>query len=221
MLLFAAFPVRAGEDSDNTLPPWIDLAGPPDPASRVIQKRRFELNHEIALMIGELPASPFYKGITLNAGYTLHFSNYVAWQLLNFTYSIDIDTDLKRELTQIIALTGKPAPFAGEIIAYGASHLIIKPFYGKQALRESALLHVEGYLGLGPALAVIQRTNGNGVTFGGEWLVGLRLWFTPAISSRLEIGQLIYLVKEQAAAAQIVQALHARIGIAFSFGGEE
>lgn len=219
MVLFAAWPVSAGEDSDDTLPPWADLAGPPDPASRVIQKRRFELNHEIALMIGELPASPFYKGITLNAGYTLHFSNYVAWQILNFTYSIDVDTDLKRELQQIITLTGntgKTAPYTGEIIAYGASHLIIKPFYGKQALRQSALLHVEGYLGLGPALAVVQRTADNGVAFGGEWLVGLRLWFSPVVSSRLEIGQLIYLVE-----GQVLQALHARIGIGFNFGGEE
>ena len=216
MLLFAAWPVAAGEDSDSTLPPWIDLAGPPDPASRVIQKRKFELNHEISLMVGELPASPFYKGVTLNAGYTLHFSNYVAWQILNFTYSIDIDTDLKRELQQIIALTHKPAPFAGEIMAYGASHLVLKPFYGKQALRDSALLHVEGYLALGPALAFVQRSNGNGLTFGGEWLVGIRLWFTPVVSSRLEIGQLIYLVE-----GQVLQALHARIGVAFTFGGEE
>jgi outer membrane beta-barrel protein len=212
--LLVSATVRASEDSDR-LPTWIDLAGPPEPADRAIQRRKFELVHELALRVGTFPVDPFYKAYSGTVGYTYHFSNYVGWEIASMTYNLDLATNLKQALLD--AATGPISAQLPEIKWYVASHLVVKPFYGKEAFLDSALVHLEVFLQAGPAVLNVEHqltetTFAPGVDAG----LGFRLWLSSNFSLRAELDEMIFLL-----GGQLFQGLHADFGLSINFGAEE
>ncbi len=206
--------VWASEDSDR-LPTWIDLAGPPDPADRAIQRRKFELVHELALRVGTFPVDPFYKAYSGTAGYTYHFSNYVGWEIASFTYNLDVATNLKQALLD--AATGPISAQLPEIKWFVASHLVVKPFYGKEAFLDAALAHLEVFLQVGPAFLNVEHqltetTFVPGVDAG----FGFRLWLNGTCSVRAELSEMVFLLD-----GKIFQGVHADLGLSFNFGADE
>ena len=212
--LLAPAVVWASEDSDR-LPTWIDLAGPPDPADRAIQRRKFELVHELALRVGTFPVDPFYKGYSGTLGYTYHFSDYVGWEIASLTYNVDLATNLKQALLD--AATGPINAQLPEIRWFVASHLIVKPFYGKEAFLDAALAHLEVFLLVGPAFLNVEHQLTN-TTFapGLDAGLGFRLWLNSTVSLRAELSEMVFLLS-----GKVFQGLHADFGIAFNFGAEE
>src|SRR6476659_8576786 len=55
-----------------------------------IQQRPYRLGHEFSLGLGVLPLDAFYKGMVIGAGYTYHFSDFWAWEMVNLNYSLNI-----------------------------------------------------------------------------------------------------------------------------------
>ena len=45
-----------------------------------------------------MPADPYYKGVTASVGYTAHFNDFVAWEVAQFSWSFNLDTNLKKDL---------------------------------------------------------------------------------------------------------------------------
>src|SRR5712672_2694014 len=60
-------PMRASyaADAEDVLPPWASsLTKTPELADRVVQRRKYGLDHEISILVGALPSDPFFKGIS-------------------------------------------------------------------------------------------------------------------------------------------------------------
>ena len=184
------------------------------PRYGAVQKRLYELGHELSLLGGGLPSDPYYKGITLTAGYTVHLTGWLAWEVAQGTYSYNLDSHLKKEILRFRTVDKRAFP---EITWAVASHLVLKPLYGKEALFNTDVVHVEVFLALGPALVERNiKDNAKRIpNFGGDGALGLRLWVTRVVSLRFELGELVYVVPEG-----VRNALHARAGFAFNLQGE-
>ena len=73
-----------------------------------VQKKGYQLKHELYGAVGVLPMDAMYKGVTFGGGYTYHFSHHFAWEAVQFLYSANIDTGLKKDLRT--ALTPRRNP---------------------------------------------------------------------------------------------------------------
>lgn len=210
MLLFPAAPSDSGAQA--ALP-----IGEQEPAREhrlaVLQNRKYVLRHELSFLVGTLPVNPYYKGLTGTAAYTWHMTEWLAWQVGQFTYSYNFDTSLKREVMRFGIGRDNPQEEFPEINWFAASHLVLKPLYGKQAWLNTDNVHLEAFVQAGPAF-VSRSDLQQPVAFGADVGAGLRLWLSQAASFRLDVGELFYLVE---GTPQF--AFHLRGGIAFTFGG--
>ncbi len=185
----------------------------------VIQRRKFELSQELSLSAGVLPVDPYYKGITATAAYTAHFSQSWAWEVAHLTYSFNVDTHLKEQLLEVAAGRGNQAPQLAEIEWVAGTRLLLKPLYGKEALFNTEVVHLEAYLGLGPVL-VKRSAPLDSIGFGGDFGAGLRLWLSPRWSMRLDLGELLFVEEERAGGIKLRQALHMQLGMSLALGGD-
>ena len=176
----------------------------------VIQNRKFAMDHELAILFGGLPEDPFSKSVTVTAGYTAHFSDSWAWEIAQFSYTVlQTNSSLKRQ-AELKAIN----PVFKEVDWFVTSRLVLKPIYGKEALFNTELVHLEVFLYAGPAIVFEGKANKT-FRLGVDPGFGLRLWITPNISARVDIGELIYF-------ARGVQAsLHMHGGVSFSLGGDD
>lgn len=209
----ASDPAPVSETDDGT-PPWAEVLGPGEPALCAIQQRKFELAHEFALLAGSLPANPYYKGLTGSLGYTLHFDETVAWEIVQATYSYNLETNLKKQLLRTFFQKETSPPALPQVAWYVSSRAVLKPLYGKQAFLGGSVVHVEGYMLAGPALVALTGA-ATSLTFGVDWCIGARIWFSQVASFRVELGQLLY-----RSDGAVAQALHVSGGLAFNLGSD-
>lgn len=186
-----------------------------DDRDKVIQNRKYDLTHEASLLFGGIPVDPYYKGVTATAIYTLHFSDFWAWEVVNGTYSFNFETSLQDEVKRVAFVTGQQVPTFPEINWFASSRLVLKPLYGKQAIFNTEVVHIEGYLALGPA-AVGRADGAAPIAFGGDFGAGIRFWFFDSVAVRVDLGQLVYLE-----GTNIEQDLHLHLGFSFDLEGEE
>lgn len=180
-----------------------------------LQNRKYVLLHEISLLGGGLPVDPYYKGITGTLGYTLHFSDALAWEVVQFTYSFNVDTKLKKNLVNTSLALGNVPPEFPEIEWIAASHLVLKPLYGKQALFNTEVMHLEVYLQAGPAF-LRRGQAAESLAFGFDAGFGIRVWATKWISIRADVMELVYFLE-----AKPEQTLRLHLGAAFNLRGED
>ncbi len=201
-----------------------------DAGLQVIQNRKYELAGELNLAMGTFPADAYYKGYSASVGYTYHFGDFFAWELAQFTYSYNRETSLKVEVDRIareLGQVGNRAPAFPEIQWVVSSRGVIKPLYGKQALFNTEVVHVEGYLGIGPALLFVADLPTNdgsfrdGYAFGADFTAGLRFWLGDVTSLRIDIGELVYATTKASSGVEFSQSLHLSVGLAFNLRGEE
>lgn len=204
-------------DAEDVLPPWAaSLTKAPDVADRVVQRRKYDLNHEIDVMAGAFVSNPFFKGVAGTLGYTLHINEFLAWEVLSATYSHDFDTNLKQQFLLIASIEKKTPPPLPDLTAVAASNIVLKPFYGKQALRDVALAHFELYLLAGPAGVLVNNLGNTGYGFGADWGLGVRVWINDVLSVRTQIGQVIYYFSGGVFGEFLAQG-----GVSLNLGGED
>jgi hypothetical protein len=222
--LFGTSTAHAAADADELLPPWAsELAEIPEARDKAVQQRKYELAHELSLLVGGLPVDPYFKALTGTVAYTLHLNNFIAWDVASLTYSHVIPTNFKTEITQRLNSPAiLTAPRMPAVKGFAATHLVIKPIYGKQAFRDYTLIHLEAYAQLGPALMWVNSLSqddfqvyGDSFTVGLDWGVGIRLWLSPTLSLRGEMGQVLYFIGGATA-----QSLHFQGGVAINLGSD-
>ncbi len=215
--LIAVVPATAWAEEDEAPGPAMEEVEFGAAGLDVLQNRKYQLLHEISVLAGGLPVDPFYKGITGSLGYTLHFGESIAWEVLQFTYSFNIDTKLKKNLVNTGLALGKPPDpnEFPEIEWIAASHLVLKPLYGKQAFFNTNVVHLEVYLQAGPAF-VRRGTTQDSLAFGFDGGFGVRLWLEEWLSLRIDIMELVYFLE-----AKPKQSLHMHIGLSFNLRGED
>lgn len=157
-----------------------------------VQNRLFQPRHEFHLGVGVLPINAFTKGITLGAGYTYHFSELWAWEIGQFTYSFGADTSLKQQLLEIAEV--QPTQITS-LSWFASTSAVFKPLYGKLALTNKWIVHMEVFLCAGAAVGGFQNARAEaasafkteavraGLDAGG----GLRFYVSDRFSVRLDV----------------------------------
>jgi hypothetical protein len=114
-IAFAAAPLESFAEDDEAQAQGLDKVA--------VQNRLHTMTHEFSAWVGTLPLDAFKKGLTFSGSYTLHFTDLLAWEIGQFTYSHGIETDLNAELEN---LSIGPTPF--EVVRYYVtSNLMLKP----------------------------------------------------------------------------------------------
>jgi outer membrane beta-barrel protein len=148
-----------------------------------VQNRKHLVSHEFGVAFGFVPLDAFYKGITASFAYTYHFNDMFAWEIVNGSYSFNLDTGLRGDLETNFGV--QPTEFP-ELQILGSTNFVLKPLYGKFALFNSTLMYAELFMIAGPAVAQYENA---GIFVGFNVGGGARLYLTKYFSVRFETRQ--------------------------------
>ena len=177
-----------------------------------IQNREFRQGHEINLGVGILPLNAFEKGLTIGGGYTYHFSDFWAWEIAQFYYSFNLDTDLKNQLVGNFSVQ----PTQIESVNYiASSNIVLKPLYGKFSWANHSVIHAEMAAAIGPALA--RYLNPGSFRPGLDVGIYIRLYLARALSLRFDVREYVF----ENLPKGVSNELHLNLSLAVSFGARD
>ena len=164
-----------------------------------IQRRVFELGHEIAIGWAYLPLDPYTKGYGAQLSYTIHFNHFFALELFRVGWSYNFDSKLKTKLLDQMPDVS-PAEFPA-VIFFENTNLIFKLLYGKQSLFNRTVVHFEVYATLGGSFLFRNPypiwdgdlTNAR-YEFGVNGGFGARFWFSPRWSFKIDLRDTVILL---------------------------
>ncbi len=170
-----------------------------------VQNRKHVVAHGFDLALGVMPMDAFYKGFTAAFGYTYHFDDLFAWEIVRGGYSLALDTNLRDDLQSNFGV--QPTEFP-ELRIFGRSNLVLKPLYGKLVLFNTQLMYIEGFMTIGPAVAEYKNA---GVFVGGNLGGGIRIFLSRAFALRFDVTQ--YLLVDPSGLEDVRNELHIEVGI--------
>jgi len=183
-----------------------DEKAPRNYAAMAVQNRLYSYTHEFTLAAGILPIDAFTKGITASFMYTLHFTDALAWEIVDFTYAMHANTSLRKDL---LAFGLKPTPF--EVVdSYVTTNFVFKPVYWKGTWLNGALIHGEFLLVAGGGYAWLTSSRRPTVDFG----AGVRVFVSQHFSLRLDARPTFYIVTD---GWGVKEELWIGLGTSFSF----
>lgn len=153
-----------------------------------IQRRRFNMAHELRLSLGSMPVDAFQKGWTGSLSYTQHFNNYFAWEVVQVTAAALVSTNLRDNLIDTFAVPEEDFAAPRFMATTG---LELTPIYGKQAFLNDDVVYqaliVGAYGGvifgdrggIGDTLGDFRPSIGGGI--------GYRLYTSDLLSFRADI----------------------------------
>ena len=164
-----------------------------------IQRRLFELNHEIAIGWAYIPLDPYSKGYGAQLSYTIHFNHFIALELFRVGWSYNIDSKLKTKLLDQMPDVS-PAEFPA-VVFFENTNLLFKLLYGKQSLFNRTVVHFEVFATLGGSFLFRNPypiwegdlTNAR-YEFGVNGGFGARFWFSPRWSFKIDLRDTVILL---------------------------
>ena len=183
-----------------------------------IQNKVYQLKHELNYGIGVLPMDALYKGLTLDIGYTHHFSDHFAWEAIHGVYAIyKVETGVKKDLIEIFSI--EPSSFR-EVDYMINSNLVFTPLYGKMSWLNRKLVHMECYLTAGPGLAGYTYFVPSGNTFSEDkryhfsmnFGAGLRFFLDKRFAVRLDLRDYMNFVS-----GGVDHAVYIGLGVGWNF----
>ena len=190
------------------------LAAPAQEAGRLlaVQQRRYRMNHELVIGATFEPIDAFSKGLAAEGAYIWHMNDEWAWDILRGGYLVRFDTGLKKQLERDYGVA--PTKFE-ELQYYGATSLDWSPVYGKFALRNASLIHVEALVSAGAAFGKFT----NSTSVGPELGVGLRVFASQRLSVRLDVRDTLYF--QRSGDNLIKNVLFLTLGLSVNLGGAD
>jgi outer membrane beta-barrel protein len=180
-----------------------------------VQQRKFRLTHELTLAGMFEPQDAFSKGLAPEAAYTFHLDDTFSWEVLRGGYVAQFDTGLREQLQRDFGVS----PTANPVLQwYATSALEWSPLYGKFALSNAKVIHLEAFLTGGGALG---RYTDNAMQFGPLAGVGFRVYLSEVVSLRFDARDAVFIHKKATGGAPINQALFLSLGLSFSLGSAE
>lgn len=173
-----------------------------------VQRRKFRMDHEIFAAAELQPLDAFYKGVGPVGGYTLHFTDVVAWEILRGGYSFRFKTGLREQLEKDFGVA--PTKF-DELEWYVGTAVMFTPFYGKLSLVNRSVTHAELFLVIGATVGKFTEHYKPGPQAG----LGLRFFLSEWISVRFDV-RYHYLISNKPA-----QVVDIALGLAFNLGGTD
>lgn len=150
-----------------------------------VQNRQHMMIHEFGVAVGTLPIDAFTKGLTFTGAYTVHFTDLVAWEIGQFTWSYHVDTALRDELEQYDV---EPTQFE-TVKLFATSSLIFKPLYGKLAVMNRGLVFAEVFLLAGGGWGRLSITDRAVANVG----AGLRIYAGKFASFRVDVRDYMFI----------------------------
>jgi outer membrane beta-barrel protein len=194
---------RAGDDLDEE-----------QVATYAVQSRMFRLGGELAVAGGILPMNAFNKGLTVGGSFTYHFNNILAWEIINASYIYkQLDTGLKTELVE--NFNAQPTDLAALDLLFSSS-LVLKPFYGKLALFNRRVIHMELSVPLGAVMG--RYTNPQAYLFGPTTGLLFHVFLSPHASVRFDARENVLINGDN---WHLRHELHVSLGLALAWGGDE
>jgi outer membrane beta-barrel protein len=179
-----------------------------------IQERVFHRYHEIGLSFGYIPDDNFFNAYPVGIGYTYHFNNYLAWEVVRGQYIFTQEKDIKAKLEKEFGVTPEVFMEPKYMIH---SNIIIKPLYGKEAFWNRGIINHESYLILGGGMINYEKNFSNGekdsesdpsISLG----AGTRYFLNKNLCMTLEIRDLINMKKDNTE-----NNVYFGIGLSFQF----
>ena len=181
-------------------------------ATYAVQSRLFRLGGELTVAAGFLPINAFNKGLTVGGGFTYHISNSWAWEIIRGAYVYkQLNSGLKNELLDNFSV--KPTEIAAVDFIL-SSNLVLKPFYGKLAVFNRRLVHLEVSVPFGVAMA--RYINPQAYPFGPDAGLIFRVFASRHISFCLDVRDYVFF-NHWSTRNEVLLAL----GAAFAWGGDE
>jgi outer membrane beta-barrel protein len=149
-----------------------------------VQNRKYTDRHEFTGAVGLLPLDAFTKGVTFSGAYTLHFTDVLAWEVVQFFYSLPMETTLQDELR---AFDLQPTPFE-RVEQYVTTNFVFKPLYWKGAWLNENLSYGEYMLLLGGGYGWMTRTQRAVINVG----LATRIYASEMVSFRLDVRGLAF-----------------------------
>ena len=149
-----------------------------------VQNRKYTDRHEFTGAVGLLPLDAFTKGVTFSGAYTLHFTDVIAWEVVQFFYSLPMETTLQDELR---AFDLQPTPFE-RVEQYVTTNFVFKPLYWKGAWLNENLSYGEYMLLLGGGYGWMTRTQRAVINVG----LATRIYASEMVSFRLDVRGLAF-----------------------------
>lgn len=171
LALVAILAICAAEDGENQAGGETNIA---------IQRPKFLMAHELGLSLGSMPLDAFQKGWSLGLSYSIHFTEYFSWEVLDARIAALVSTNLRDSLIDTFAIPPEDFNAPRLMVTTG---LQLAPIYGKQVFLNDTVVHQSVYLGAHAGVIFGDRE-----TFG-DTLSDLR----PAIG--LGIGYRVFLSK--------------------------
>jgi outer membrane beta-barrel protein len=108
-----------------------------------VQNRIFHRDHEIKFDLGYIANESFFHPFPVGFGYIFNLNENYGWEVARAQYIIAPENDLKSKLETQFGVT--PSEFAKPTFMIH-SHLLYKPFYGKNAVLNKGVINHETYL---------------------------------------------------------------------------
>jgi len=160
----------------------------------LIQRRVYDMNHELGLGWAYMPLDPYYKGYGLSLSYTYHFNSFFALELFRVGGLAPFDTSLK---TKVLQTVPESAQHFRSISLFENTNVLFRMLYGKQSLLNRAVLHFEMFGSLGGSLLFYtERAIWKGIKnyrfdLGATFGLGFRFWMNPKWSVRVDLQDMI------------------------------
>ncbi|MEM7677134.1 MAG: outer membrane beta-barrel domain-containing protein [Myxococcota bacterium] len=162
------------------------MAAPNDgPSNReAIQRRKYDLNHELRLSLGSMPLDAYQKGWSVSLGYTLHLNDYLAWELIQITGALLSSTDLRDELIDFFAVPEEDFAAPRLMVTTGIE---LAPFYGKQTVLNDRISHQQLLVGAYAGFAFGDRGDIGATLEDFRPLVGAGIGYRVFVSQSLSL----------------------------------
>lgn len=136
--------------------PMPGLCQEEDPRDPVfaIQNRIFHKSHELGIPLGYIPDDDFYQVFPVGVSYTYNFNENWSWEVARGLYFLNQEKDLKNNLEAEFGVT--PSEFSEPKYMIHSS-IVMKPFYGKEALWNKGIINKESYFLLGGGIVNYER----------------------------------------------------------------
>lgn len=127
-----------------------------------VQEKMFHNYHELAFLTGYIASDDFYHVLPVGVAYNFHFDDRISWDArlyANFNMEKDILKDLLND-------------FGAAPVAYYEpkfqllTHLVIRPFYGKDAILNKSVINHETYFLAGGGIDFYSTNYSDGITAG-------------------------------------------------------
>ena len=193
------------------------------PDREAIQRRKYELNHELRLALGSLPLDAYQKGWSASLGYTLHLSEYFSWEILQVTGALLTSTDLRDELIEAFAISEDDFAAPRFLVTTGVE---LAPFYGKQTFMNGGIGHQQLLIGAYAGVAFGDRGDFGATLEDFRPLVGLglgyRLFVSRSLSLRLDVRDFVSFRRAilDNESFEVENILFMTLSASFTFGGD-